>query len=504
MGKKIWLLWVFQMLMVFSQTQASHIVGGGFNVQYLGANQYRIQLDYYKDCGPNSIEFPPGALKIGMFKIGNNDLDTTFQLAIDTTYIVDFSNVNCISSPINCVQKREYVATVVLDSSMFTNPSGYYLSYEQCCRNSLALNVNDPQNLGIVFYLEMPALSQASILMVNSSPVFQNYPSANLCASELYNLDFSAIDIDGDSLVYSVVEPLKGHTDQANLTNQTGQNVPLAQPYAPIDWANGYGPNFSNIMDGNPDLKIDSSTGELTVRPNQIGVYVAAIKCEEYRNGVKLGEIRRELQFAVVNCPIRFSPKLNAISDISNLNFVPNEKLCFQIEATDSNLTDTLQIFIDSIDPGFNYGTITFTSVKGLSPRLAEFCFTASCDIIQSDSLNISFMVGDASCPLPLKANLFVNASLTVPEKFNFKEKLPNVFTPNSDGINDFFQLPTSFPKNCGNDFELKIFSRWGKLIYQSKDLNFKWDGEKVPEGVYFISLKVNAQTYNATLSLLR
>ena len=63
---------------------------------------------------------------------------------------------------------------------------------------------------------------------------------------------------------------------------------------------------------------------------------------------------------------------------------------------------------------------------------------------------------------------------------------IPNAFTPNSDGINDFFLVKHSeyFP------FEITIFNRWGELIFQSSDLDFRWDGkyngEIVPAGSYY------------------
>jgi gliding motility-associated-like protein len=52
---------------------------------------------------------------------------------------------------------------------------------------------------------------------------------------------------------------------------------------------------------------------------------------------------------------------------------------------------------------------------------------------------------------------------------------VPNAFTPDGDGVNDFF-----FPQGLGLDpdhFEMWIFDRWGNLIYYSKDLYHGWDG---------------------------
>ncbi|TND07508.1 MAG: PKD domain-containing protein [Bacteroidetes bacterium] len=53
---------------------------------------------------------------------------------------------------------------------------------------------------------------------------------------------------------------------------------------------------------------------------------------------------------------------------------------------------------------------------------------------------------------------------------------VPNTFTPNGDGINDFF-----FPLGIGIDpdrFEMLIFDRWGNLIYKTIDMTKGWDGK--------------------------
>lgn len=71
----------------------------------------------------------------------------------------------------------------------------------------------------------------------------------------------------------------------------------------------------------------------------------------------------------------------------------------------------------------------------------------------------------------------------------NIKVFIPNVFSPNGDSINDYFEVLTS-----GDDLltkEMSIFDRWGNLLY----LGDKWDGrfknELVNSGVYFYLIKL-------------
>ena len=50
---------------------------------------------------------------------------------------------------------------------------------------------------------------------------------------------------------------------------------------------------------------------------------------------------------------------------------------------------------------------------------------------------------------------------------------VPNTFTPNNDGVNDFFEIKGLEIKS----FELWIFNRWGEKIYYSNKMNSYWDG---------------------------
>ncbi len=70
---------------------------------------------------------------------------------------------------------------------------------------------------------------------------------------------------------------------------------------------------------------------------------------------------------------------------------------------------------------------------------------------------------------------------------------VPNAFTPNGDGNNDYFEI---YGKKDGwKQIEVMIFDRWGEKVFESNDMNFKWDGvykgEKMMEGVYVYLLNI-------------
>jgi gliding motility-associated-like protein len=58
---------------------------------------------------------------------------------------------------------------------------------------------------------------------------------------------------------------------------------------------------------------------------------------------------------------------------------------------------------------------------------------------------------------------------------------VPSAFTPNNDGLNDFFEVTTVLITS----FHIDIYDRWGKLVYASDDLSFKWSGGSLPEDAY-------------------
>lgn len=74
---------------------------------------------------------------------------------------------------------------------------------------------------------------------------------------------------------------------------------------------------------------------------------------------------------------------------------------------------------------------------------------------------------------------------------------VPNVFTPNGDGVNDTYFINFSNPEFI-TQFSFEVFNRWGMRIYETNDPTFQWDGtygdNNVAEGTYFYLMKMNSQ----------
>ena len=83
---------------------------------------------------------------------------------------------------------------------------------------------------------------------------------------------------------------------------------------------------------------------------------------------------------------------------------------------------------------------------------------------------------------------------------FNTDIFIPNVFTPNGDGINDTFfirNLPIE-----GNT--MAIQNRWGRVVFEATDYKGDWDGGNLPDGVYFYTLQINGgDTFKGWVEIL-
>jgi gliding motility-associated-like protein len=79
---------------------------------------------------------------------------------------------------------------------------------------------------------------------------------------------------------------------------------------------------------------------------------------------------------------------------------------------------------------------------------------------------------------------------------------IPNIFTPNNDGVNDVFYV-----RNLSDGSKLSITNRWGKEVYSSNNYNLDnlWDGGGAPDGVYYYRLQISGgSTYSGWVEILR
>jgi gliding motility-associated-like protein len=606
-----------------SNLKADHIVGGELQLTHISGNSYTLALNFYfNDITGNPAAKDP-SVDISAFSKNSNTFLTTFYVPLFSDNFV--SNINNNACPDANVRTRiiRYQTTIQLDAATFNDPSGFYFSWERCCRNSTINNIQNPGNTGQVFYLEFPPLN-----IVNSSPVFRSLQNIFGCIGQPFYFDFGANDPDGDSLLYRLRTPLKGHSDINNVI-PTG----LSAPYDSIDWAASY--NVSSQIRGNPALQINKNTGELFVVPSQVGLFVFAVQCEEYRKGIKIGEVRREYQIYIHGCPSAYAPQLK-LKKPDNTYYQKGDTLkinmrssaCYHLSATDSTwtslhspeqislsminqakpnislsvdslsfrinaandtgktnicitaictngkfnysglykytiiakdgtcpspLTDTIDMIFfiipdtnhaphifpapksrsvslyvgdsyslniygtdkDSPDhlnliayaDGFNLSDagMSFNNVSGNDSLASLFSWTPSCQNLKA-TLNypLKFIISDDHCVTPGSDTMEINFTLA-DHYYPFTFNPPNLFTPDNDGHNDFFEI-SDLPKDyCDNYYvKLEIYNRWGSKVFETHERNFKWSGEKETDGIYYYVVKYSNEVFKGWVEIIR
>ena len=283
---------------------ATHQVGGHIEMKEVGdvPGHYKVTVINYIEDGTRGAATQSTFGSLGIFRKRDNGQMTTFTVQqTGTRDPIIYANAFCSTQRNLKFIVIIYQADIQLNPGTYSDPSGYYISYQTRNRNSGINNINMPDQTGFTFYLEFPAIQQNGQLFSNSSPVFGPINGEYVCAGEPFTFPFGGKDPDGDDLRYSLITPLN--------QKGTNQNSVSPGPYPDVSWLTGF--SAANAIPGSPTLRVDAKTGELSVTASQLGLFVFAVRVEEYRNGIKIGEVRRDFQFLVVDCPAQTTPEPN-------------------------------------------------------------------------------------------------------------------------------------------------------------------------------------------------
>lgn len=278
-------------------TWATHQVGGHIEMRAVGdvPGHFTITVtNYFED---NTRAAQVASASLGIFRKRNNA-----QMAGFTAYesgrrsSIIYANSFCATQRNLNFITATFTADVQLSPSQYTDAEGYYVSYQTRNRNGGINNLNNPLQTGFTFYLEFPPLTTTGKYMHNSSPQFVPVNGEYVCLGEPFTYPFGGTDPDGDELRYSMETPL----------NVVNSSAIAAGPYPTVDFASGY--SATRAVPGNPPLSINPQTGQLSLTASEVGLFVFAIRVDEYRNGKKIGEVRRDFQLLVVECPPTQAP----------------------------------------------------------------------------------------------------------------------------------------------------------------------------------------------------
>ena len=273
----------------------------------------------------------------------------------------------------------------------YSSSGTYVISMEDANRNYGVVNV--PNSVVVPMYIETELVINP-FLGNNNSVQLLNAPVDKGCVGKLYLHNPSAYDPDGDSLSYRLL-PCKG---------MDGIDIP------------GYTyPQASQSFD------IDPVTGELRwENPILQGEYNVAFIVEEWRHGVKIGSVIRDMQILISAC----DNDLPQIQCDDQYCLVAGEQLDFIISASDPNgdnvtLTASGAPFEVAISPAVLNPETAF----GLQPQM-EFLWNTNYAHIRNTPYQVVVHAKDDDTPISLTNVKTISINVMAPKVQNFAADL--------------------------------------------------------------------------------
>lgn len=441
--KKIILLAFFLFVFTGGSVWASHLMGGEVTARHLSGNDYEVTMTVYRDT-----------LGISMSTVAYFDV-------LDSNGIV----ISNFSTPFNSVVSGILIPGypygvemyVFIDTISFIGNGVFSVQYYDCCRNASIINMSNPSSESMIL-----STTISNLISGNSTPVFLAPPVFFVQVNTPWTYNPLPYDIDGDSLSWSL-------------------DIPLSQNGVPVI---GYALPYA---DSTGPFVISNITGEISWTPNFLGNFATSVLVEEYRNGVKIGEIRRDMQMIVVadTSQIAKIRNFNTFSlnnqGIPYVKIQPNQSYQVTLFASDPNPMETVRF--EAYGEPFQFSThaadFNVSSKKlGDNEKTGEFTWNPSPSMARTEPYIVAFRVGDDYFTNDYTVLFQVEEPLSV-QTFNYFS-IGNIY-PNPASSNLF--LSVSLDKET--KISIRILDLLGneKLIVPATDYN---------EGKHLISAVIN------------
>ncbi len=389
LSKHLWLAILASFCCIPLSLQATHFVGADITYSCLTPCTYRVFHTTFYDCAGAATPTPPASPPTPFINfIGSPSNCTTTPLAQGVWVLAHYLEITPVcpqvatsctnpNSPIYGTLEALYYRDYNLCAGGATACTKYDITWGSCCRSAAITSGAANDGIFVKTTIDLTASP------CNSSPKFVNYPAILVCSGSKTVVEQYAFDPDGDSLVYSL------GPCQDNASAAVGYNTGYS-PTAPL------GPSWN--------VSIDPVNGDLTFDPNP-GAAVQAVLClkiEEYRNGVKVGEVWRDYPVSTINCNASsVLPQVDSIYLVTggqrqgqwNIKACVGNAVNFQIAASDSNATDTLGMYANT---SHIPGNVNLT-YSGTNPLIGNFTWTPT----QAGTYTFSLKVFDQRCPVP-------------------------------------------------------------------------------------------------------
>jgi len=308
---------------------ASHASGGEIIYEWISDSTYRFFFKFYRDC--TGIQEPNSQVLC----FTNTCNNTTFNLTLQKWTAPGNGNViqpPCLgltkcSSPTSFIPGfREWIYFGIV--AMPSQCSDWVISTVVSDRNP-SLNLNNAT--AQTFYVETH-MNNVGPLQGNNSPYFVTKPLQYFCLNQPTIFNNLAVDPDGDSLYTEMVLP------RAGMGCTMSSNVAFAVATPPYAIPN-------NPMQTNNTFTLQGTTGQMSFTPSMAGTSVMALKVSEYRNGVLIGTVVREMEAIVLNCTPPPAPPTFTVSPSGVIHGCPLTPVSFCFTAQSANTSAVIKVY---------------------------------------------------------------------------------------------------------------------------------------------------------------
>jgi hypothetical protein len=356
---------VLFVLLTSSSIRASHAQGMDLTYTCIGPNAYTVTLKFFRDC--DGVSAPSSAVvSYSSASCGVSATVTLAQVggAIDITPICPSANSSCGSNGQFGTEQYTYSGTLTLPANCGTD---WVLGYSICCRNGIITTLNSPSNQSIYVGAQL----NNTLSPCNSSPTFNNIPTPIVCNNQPVLYNHGVTDPDGDSLAFSLTA-----CQQSAVTN--------------VNYGGGF--SAGNPLSTSTGVNIDPNTGQLSFTPNAIQVGVLCVLVREFRNGVQIGRVVRDMQFNVINCsnipPV--ATGIDATIDFDTTVCI-GQNFCFFTNGSDANSNNVTMTWNGGI-----IGASFVVSGNNTTSPVGTFCWTPTVNDVGSHFFTVT--VTDDAC----------------------------------------------------------------------------------------------------------
>ncbi len=349
-----YLIFCIVLILSVSSLYATHNRSGEITYEQIGPLTIRATITTYTKASSTGVDRDSLTLDWG---------DNTFELVART------------NSPGQIIPGEDIKVNFYTAEHTYPGRATYTLSFADPNRVNNIQNVNFPNSVDVPFYVQTTfTFVNSQFQGFNNSVILLQPPIDFACTGQVFIHNPNAYDPDGDSLAYELIVPFESE----------GTEVPRYK--------------FPNEILPGPDnlISLDAVTGDFVWNaPKSAGEYNIAIKIKEYRNGVLLNSVIRDMQIFVDICNNQ-PPTIELIDEIC---VIAGTRIEIPIIIDDADIDQQVRLtatggpFLER----FSNAQLTGDGEYGDVARQEQFIWETQCEHISDSYYQVVFKAQDNS-----------------------------------------------------------------------------------------------------------